>query len=212
MPQGPRFEYVWNCVTSMKLIFLFKSPFSVLRNNKYGHSSKSQTPSHALTHCCSHYHTLPTTCLQMQQETLHYFQTRNNFALRCTDNSEYKFLTKHEHALPVTHPQWTPSAIMLLVVLPPVTARHNDTRDLVSMLANQLVCPLSWKLSHQRPGNISIPNWPHWSPAAVDVTLTCSLQSTVIKRAAEEVGYACKLAEERKCAASAEFCHLSGFE
>ena len=57
-----------------------------------------------------------------------------------------------------------------------------------------------------------IPNWAHGSPAAVDVTLTCPLQSTLINRAAEEVGYACKLAEDRKLAASVELCQQSGFE
>ena len=56
------------------------------------------------------------------------------------------------------------------------------------------------------------PNWPHGSPAAVDVTLTCPQQSTLINRAAEEVGHACKLAEERRLAASVELCQQSGFE
>ena len=66
--------------------------------------------------------------------------------------------------------------------------------------------------SRRRPGDIFIPIWAHGSPAAVDVTLTCPLQSTLINRAAEEVGYVCKLAEERKLAASAELCQQSGFE
>ena len=85
-----------------------------------------------------------------------------------------------------------------------------------SMLADLLVFPLSWKLrAYQSPvviGDIFITNWAHGSTADVDVTLTCPLQSTVIKRAGEEAGYACKLAEERKLAASAELCQQSGFE
>ena len=68
------------------------------------------------------------------------------------------------------------------------------------------------KPSRRRPVDIFIPNWAHGSPAAVDVTTTCPMQSTVINGAAEEVGYACKLAEERTLAASAELRQQSGFE
>ena len=95
------------------------------------------------------------------------------------------------------------------------TSRHNDTRDLVfhaCRSAGLSTVPESRGLSEssrRRPGDIFIPNW---SPAALDVTLTCPLQSTLINRAAEEVGYACKLAEERKLAASTELCQQSGFE
>ena len=66
--------------------------------------------------------------------------------------------------------------------------------------------------SGRRPVDIFIPNWAHWPPAAVHVTLTCPRQSTVITKASEKVGYACKLAEERKFAASAELCQQNGFE
>ena len=96
-------------------------------------------------------------------------------------------------------------------------SRHNDTRDFVfhacrsASLSPVLEATLS-ESSRRRPGDIFIPNWAHGSPAAVDVTLTCPLHSTLINRAAEEVGYACKLAEERKLAASAELCQQSGFE
>ena len=97
-------------------------------------------------------------------------------------------------------------------------ARHNDTRDLVfhacrsAGLSPVLEAKGLSDTSHRRPGDVFIPNWKHGSPAAVDVTLTCPLQSTVINRAAEEVGYACKLAEERKFAASAQLCEQSGID
>ena len=97
-------------------------------------------------------------------------------------------------------------------------ARHNDTRDLVfhacrsAGLSPVLEAKGLSATSRRRPGDVFIPNWKHGSPAAVDVTLTCPLQSTVINKAAEEVGYACKLAEERKFAASAELCQQSGLD
>ena len=51
------------------------------------------------------------------------------------------------------------------------------------------------------------------SPAVVVyVTLTRPLQSTVSNRAAEEIEYACKLAEERKFTSCAELCEQSGLE
>ena len=97
-------------------------------------------------------------------------------------------------------------------------SRHNDTRDLVfyacrsAGLSPVLEAKGLSESSRRRPGDIFIPNWSHGSPAAVDVTLTCPLQSTFINRAAEEVGYACKLAEDRKLAASVKLCQQSGFE
>ena len=96
-------------------------------------------------------------------------------------------------------------------------SRHNDTRDLVfhacrsAGLSPVLEAKSLSESSRRRPGYIFIPNWAYGSPAAVDVTLTCPLQSTLINRAAEEVG-ACKLAEEQKLAASVELCQQSGFE
>ena len=95
---------------------------------------------------------------------------------------------------------------------------HNDTRDLVfhacrsAGLFPVLEAKGLSESSRRRPGDIFVPNWAHGSPAAVDVTLPCPLQSTLINRAAEEVGYACKLAEEQKLAASVELCQQSGFE
>ena len=95
---------------------------------------------------------------------------------------------------------------------------HNDTRDLVfhacrsAGLSPVLEAKGLSESSRRRPGDIFIPNWAHGSPAAVDVTVTCPLQSTLINRAAKEVGYACKLAEERKLPASVELCQQSGFE
>ena len=96
--------------------------------------------------------------------------------------------------------------------------RENDTRDLVfhacrsAGLSPILPAKGLSESSRRVPGDIFIPNWAHGSRAAVDVTPTCRLQPIVINRAAEEVGYACKLAEERKFAASAELCQQSGFE
>ena len=97
-------------------------------------------------------------------------------------------------------------------------SRHYDTRDLVFLacrsaaLSPVLEAKGLSESNRRRPGDIFIPNWAHGSPAAVDVTLTCRLQSAIINRAAEEVGYACKLAEERKLDASVEPCQQSGFE
>ena len=97
-------------------------------------------------------------------------------------------------------------------------SRHNDTRDVVfhacrsAGLSPVLEAKGLSESSRRRPGDIFIPNWAHGSPAAVEVTLTCPLQSTLITRAAAEVGYACKLAEEPKLAASAELCQQSCFE
>ena len=97
-------------------------------------------------------------------------------------------------------------------------AWHKDTRDLAfhscrsAGLSPVLEAKGLSESSLRRPGVIFIPNWAHGSPAAVDVTLTCPLHSTVINRAAEEVGYACKFAEERKFAVSAELCYQNGFE
>ena len=97
-------------------------------------------------------------------------------------------------------------------------AWHNDTRDLVfnacrsADLSPMLETKSLLESSRRHPVTIVIPNLAHRSPAALDFTLTCPLQSTVIKRAAEEVMYACKLAEERLFAASSELCQKSGFD
>ena len=97
-------------------------------------------------------------------------------------------------------------------------ARHNDTRDLVfracrsANLSPVLEAKDLSESSRRRPGDIFIPNWAHSSPASLDVILTCPLKSTSITRAAEILGYSCKLAEELKSAASAEHCEHSGVE
>ena len=95
-------------------------------------------------------------------------------------------------------------------------ARHSYIRDFLfhacrsTGLSPVSEGPLRVQLS--TPGDIFTLNWVHGSIAAVDGTLTCLLQSTVINRAAEEVGYACKLVVELKFAAFAELYHQKGFE
>ena len=49
-----------------------------------------------------------------------------------------------------------------------------------------------------RPGDIFLPSWKSGCPAALDVTVTSSLQPNIINHAAEKSGYAIEAAEERK--------------
>ena len=99
-----------------------------------------------------------------------------------------------------------------------IPARHNDTRDLVfhacrsAGLSPVIKAKGLSEPSRRRSGDIFILNWAHGSSSAVDFAITCPLQSTLSNRAADGVGYACKLAEERMFAASAELCQTSGFE
>ena len=95
-------------------------------------------------------------------------------------------------------------------------SRHNNIRDIIFFacksagLSPMLEANNLLNNSLHRPGDVYIPNWTLGSPSAVDVTLTCPLQTNFNIRAAEEVGYTCRLAEDRKLAASYEVCARNG--
>ena len=64
--------------------------------------------------------------------------------------------------------------------------------------------------SRFKPGEIFIPSWKSGKPAAFDVTVTCSLQASVILHAAATIGYALKQAEEKKLSKHSQGCEDQG--
>ena len=55
-------------------------------------------------------------------------------------------------------------------------------------------------VNNSRPGDVYPPSWKWGRSAALDVTVTSSLQQNIISHAAEKSGYAIEVAEDRKYA------------
>ena len=61
-----------------------------------------------------------------------------------------------------------------------------------------------------RPADVFLPSWTQGKPAALDVTVMSSLQSTIIANAADTPGYALTYADDRKLAAHDADCREAG--
>ena len=64
---------------------------------------------------------------------------------------------------------------------------------------------------NSRPGNFYLPCWKFGQSAALDITVTSSLQPNIISHAAEKSGYAIEAAEDRKLAQYENSCAQQGF-
>ena len=83
-------------------------------------------------------------------------------------------------------------------------SRHDRIRDRIAsacLVAN--LSPVIEKRNliaenNSRPGDVSLPCWKSGQSAALDITVTSSLQPNIISHAAEKSGYPIEAAEDRK--------------
>ena len=64
--------------------------------------------------------------------------------------------------------------------------------------------------NNSRPGDVYLPSWKSGQSAALDITMTSSLQPNIISHAAEKSGYAIEAAEDRKFAQYGNSCAQQG--
>ena len=97
-------------------------------------------------------------------------------------------------------------------------SRHDRIRDkIISACSGALFSPISEQKSllpdsNSRPGDILLPVWNNGLPAALDVTVTSPLQSSLIKNASEKSGLALSAAEDRKYEQYAQNCSEVGIQ
>ena len=98
-------------------------------------------------------------------------------------------------------------------------SRHDDRiRDqIISACSGALLSPICEhkKLlpdNNSRPGDIFLPVWSAGQPAALDVTVTSPLQSSLILNASEKSGFALSAAEDRKYEQYAQNCSEVGIQ
>ena len=94
--------------------------------------------------------------------------------------------------------------------------RHNALRDvLFSAAQSATLAPRKEVTSlipdtNSRPADIFLPNWSRGLPAALDVTVISTLQTSTLSGAAMDQGYALRVGEGRKIAAHQEACQAVG--
>ena len=94
--------------------------------------------------------------------------------------------------------------------------RHNALRDVIS--ASARIAALSPRLEvpslipggRSRPADIFLPCWKRGLPAALDVTVTSSLQAATVQSASTSQGHALKIAESHKLAIHDNLCRAQG--
>ena len=97
-------------------------------------------------------------------------------------------------------------------------SRHDCIRDkIISACSGALLSPISEQKSllpdnNSRPGDIFLPVWNNGLPAALDVTVTSPLQSSIIINASEKSGFALSAAEDRKYEQYAQNCSEVGIQ
>ena len=97
-------------------------------------------------------------------------------------------------------------------------SRHDRIRDkIISACSGALLSPISEQKSllpdnNSRPGDIFLPVWNNGLPAALDVTVTSPLQSSLIINASEKSGFALSAAEDRKYEQYAQNCSEVGIQ
>ena len=93
-------------------------------------------------------------------------------------------------------------------------SRHDRIRDkIISACSGALLSPIFEQKSllpdnNSRPGDIFLPVWNAGQPAALDVTVTSPLQSSLIINASEKSGFALSAAEDRKYEQYAQNCEV----
>ena len=94
--------------------------------------------------------------------------------------------------------------------------RHNALRDAIfasacsSALSPKLEVPSLIPGGRSRPADIFLPCWKRGLPAALDVTVTSSLQAATVHLASTTQGHALQIAESRKNAAHDHQCRSEG--
>ena len=97
-------------------------------------------------------------------------------------------------------------------------SRHDRIRDkIISACSGALLSHISEQKSllpdnNSRPGDIFLPVWNNGLPAALDVTVTSPLQSSLIINASEKSGFALSAAEDRKYEQYAQNCSEVGIQ
>ena len=97
-------------------------------------------------------------------------------------------------------------------------SRHDRIRDkIISACSGALLSPISEQKSllpdnNSRSGDIFLPVWNAGQPAALDVTVTSPLQSSLIINASEKSGFALSAAEDRKYEQYAQNCSDVGIQ
>ena len=92
--------------------------------------------------------------------------------------------------------------------------RHDRLRDAIFGAARAAALAprreVAVTSSQSRPADIFLPSWSRGRPAALDVTVTSSLQRSSISGSASRAGHALQLAERRKRRTHATACHEAG--
>ena len=94
--------------------------------------------------------------------------------------------------------------------------RHDSLQDAVfaaaqsAALAPRKEVPALIPGSANRPADVFLPNWDRGFPAALDVTVICTLQDLTVAGAAATPGHALRIGEERKLAAHQSDCRATG--
>ena len=97
-------------------------------------------------------------------------------------------------------------------------SRHDRIRDkIISACSGALLSPISEQKSllpdnNSRPVDIFLPVWNAGQPAALDVTVTSPLQSSLFINASEKSGFALSAAEDRKYEQYAQKCSEVGIQ
>ena len=97
-----------------------------------------------------------------------------------------------------------------------VIARHNRIRDRIASACSAAnLSPVTEKRNlivenNSRPGDVYLLSWKSGQSAALDITVTSSLQPNIITYAAEKSGYAIEAAEDRKYAQYENSCAQQG--
>ena len=97
-------------------------------------------------------------------------------------------------------------------------SRHDRIQDKsISACSGALLSPISEQKSllpdnNSRPGDIFLPVWNNGLPAALDVTVTSHLQSSLIINASEKSGFLLSAAEDRKYEQYAQNCSEVGIQ
>ena len=115
-----------------------------------------------------------------------------------------RFITKKKNVLIVSQFHWTRLVTMQLPAMEG-EMRFQGTIEfaIVYLLpVRQLICLLSLKnaISLRKTTHVYLPCWKSGQSAALDITVTSSLQPNIISHAAEKSGYAIEAAEDRKYA------------
>ena len=97
-----------------------------------------------------------------------------------------------------------------------VISRHDRVRDCIASACSAAnLSPVIEKRNliaenNSRPGGVYLPSWKFGQSAALDITVTSSLQPNIISHSAEKSGYAIKAAEDRKYAQYENGCAQQG--